>query len=380
MQDYDTGDRLLKAVADTLRRAIPEGGAVERLESGRFLVWLPLTGMEEARSAAERLRALAAGSVVEGPRGSVSRPVSAGLVVTDAGEGRARAILRADAALLRAKRRGGNRLAAVGSLPIPMLAPPRAEIEEAIATRALVYHVQPILNLASRRPVGVEALLRWNRPDGEVLGPAGFMDTLDRIPEAGSDLFPDMAVEAATPFVTGSTPIYTTFNVTGTVLDGLEKPEGRWLAELLERLPPQQVVLEIVETAVVVCPDTTVAMIESLRARGVRIALDDFGTGLSSLERLRRFPVDLLKIDRTFVKGLGGSGREEAILASLAALAQGLDIDLVAEGIETEEQARQLMGIGIRYGQGFHLGRPARASDWAARIAEGAFGPVSAHR
>ena len=136
-------------------------------------------------------------------------------------------------------------------------------------------------------------------------------------------------------------------------------------------------VLEIVETAVVVCSGTTLAMIEQLRARGVRIALDDFGTGLSSLERLRRLPVDVLKIDRTFIDGLGCDGREEAILASLAALAQGLDIDLVAEGIETEAQARELVGLGVPFGQGFHLGRPGPASDWAARLAAGAFGPAS---
>ena len=374
-QDFDTGDRLLNAVGDALRRALPDGATLERLQSGRFLLWMPDATMEAARDEVEHLRALASRNVVEGSAGSVSRPVSAGLVVADPSESRARAILRADAALAQAKRMGGDRLAAIRSLPIPALAPPREAIEEAIATRALEYHVQPILALEARRPVGVEALLRWNRPDGAVMGPAGFMDTLDRIPEAGSDLFPDMAVEAATPFVTGPAPIYATFNITGAALDGLHRPEGRWLAEMLERLPPERLVLEIVETAVVVCPETTVTLIESLRARGVRIALDDFGTGLSTLDRLRCFPVDILKIDRTFIDGLGGTGREEAILASLVALAHGLDIDIVAEGIETEEQATQLIGLGIRYGQGYHLGRPAPASDWAERMATEASGP-----
>lgn len=367
-RDFDTGDRLLNAMGDILRRTLPAGGGLERLESGRFLVWLPGTDLPGACKTVDRMRALASIAVIESTDGIVSRSLSAGVVTAVPGEGRARAILRADAALARAKGLGGDRMEATRALPVPSLAPPRAEIERAIADRALEYHVQPIFDLRSGRPAGVEALLRWNRPDGAILGPAGFLDTLNRIPEAGADLFPDLAVEAATPFVSGAEPVYVTFNVTGAVLDGTGRAGQHWLAEILERLPPERLVLEIVETAAIVRPDRAIETIERLRARGVRIALDDFGTGLSNLERLQKLPVDIVKIDRQFVEGLNRCGREEAILASVAALARGLDIDVVAEGVETEQQIDRLRELDLHFAQGFHLGRPAPAADWAARI------------
>lgn len=369
--DFDTGDRLLNEVDDILRRALPCGAGFERLESGRFLVWLPKMSLECAARMAEQMRLLACQALVDGPSGRVARTLSAGLVATSSNESRARAILRADVALANAKRIGGNKTETTPNLPMPSLVPSREQIEEAITTRALEYHVQPIFDLRSMVPAGVEALLRWNRPDGAVLGPNGFMDTLNRIPEVGAELFPDLAVEAAMPFATGAAPIYTTFNITGAVLDGVNSPGCRWLSTVLERIPAENLVLEIVETAVIVNPQRAADLIDRLRARGVRIALDDFGTGLSNLERLRRFPVDILKVDRAFVDGIGGDGREEAILASLVALAGGLDIDVIAEGIETEAQARTVGDLGIYYGQGYHLGRPAPASDWATRMAEG---------
>ena len=371
--DFDTGDRLLDAVGDTLRRALPAGGGLERSEGGRFLVWLPNQELAAAQGPTESLRALVRVTVVEGIRQKAACTASAALVTVTPEEGRARAVLRADALMARAKALGGDRLEAQVRLDIPSLAPPRAEIEEAIAARALDYHVQPIFDLrvAPPRAAGVEALLRWNRDDGSVLGPAGFMDTLNRIPEAGSDGFPDVAAEAALPFTTAPEPVFVTFNITGAVLDGTGSAGCRWLNAVLNRVPAGQLVLEIVETAVIVAPDRAADLIERLRDRGVRIALDDFGTGLSNLERLRRFPVDFIKMDRAFVDGLGGAGREEAILASMVSLARGLDIDLIAEGIETEAQADTLRDLGVHYGQGYLLGRPGPAAEWAARLRGG---------
>ena len=370
-EGFDIGDRLLAATHDVLRRALPPDADVERTEGGRFLVWLPPSLRGEARLQAERLRALAAATLVEGRAGAVSCNVSAGTVAAAQGEDRARTILRADSALARAKGFGGGRTEAVHALPAPSLVPTRADVEAAIAGRALAYHVQPIVSLRDRAPVGVEALIRWSREDGDVLGPAGFLDTLNRIPEAGSDLFPDMAVEAARPFVGGADPLYVTFNVTGAVLDGSNDPGARWLSEVVERVPARQLVLEIVETAVIVQHQRALALIDRLRARGVRFALDDFGTGLSNLERLRRFPVDIIKIDRAFVAGIGQGGREEAICAAAVGLARGLDVDLIAEGVETEPQAALLAEVGVRFGQGYLYGRPAAADHWAARLRAG---------
>lgn len=364
----DTGDHLLHAVGDVLRRALPKGARLDRLEGGRFVVWHPPSPLQSALSRTDRMRALAAQTIVGGPSGPISRRVSAGLVSVHPGESRGHSILRAGAAVAQAKTMGGDRTEALTGAPAPSLAPARAQIEAAIASRALEYHVQPICALDGRRAVGVETLIRWNRPDGTVAGPAGFLETLTRIPDAGVDIFPALAMAAATPFVHAPAPLYVTFNITGAVLDGRDGPGQRWMREILDRLPPERLVLEIVETAVIVDAERAAALIERIRARGVRIALDDFGTGLSNLERLRRFPVDLLKLDRAFVGGLGGAGREEAILEAAVLLAERLDIDLVAEGIETETQAATLRDLGVRYGQGYLLGRPAPVSEWAARL------------
>ncbi len=367
--DFDLGDRLLGAVGDVLRRALPPGSGIERLESGRFLVWLALTDLKAATDAGETLRSIASSTVVDSEVGSLSRSLSAGVVMSTPGESRARSILRADAALARAKGLGGDRTEASRAQPVPSVVPARSEIAQAIAERRMEYHVQPIVDLRSNAPAGVEALLRWHRDDGAAVSPSAFIDTVNRVPEVGIDPLQNMAVAAAKPFVTGDPKLYVSFNITGAVLDTTRSPVGRWLEDILERIPSDRLVLEIVETAVIVDPARADRLLDRLRAKGVRIALDDFGTGLSNLERLRRFQVDIVKIDRTFIDGLGGTGREEAVLASLVALAQGLDINIVAEGIETEAQAKAVRDLGINWGQGYHLGRPAPADEWARILA-----------
>ena len=365
---YDTGDRLLDAISDVIQRAMPAWATFDRMDGGRFVLWLPHTTLRAAAGIVERIRALASSAIADSDQGIVSRSLSAGLVAAYPEEGRDRAVLRADAALARAKAFGGDRTEITRALPMPALIPPQAEIENAIVERALEYHVQPIVDLRDRRAVGAEALLRWNRPDGRIVGPMNFVDTLRRLPKAETELFPKIAIEAATSLVNGDGNLYTTFNVDGQMLEGKDGPAARWLSVLLERLPPKQLVLEIVETAVILQPESALGLIERMRARGIRIALDDFGTGMSSLNRLRQFPVDILKIDRVFTNGLGGAGREEAIIDGVVSLSDKLGLDLIVEGIETEAQARILAGLGVRFGQGYHLGRPGPAAEWAKTL------------
>ncbi|MFO6465789.1 GGDEF domain-containing phosphodiesterase [Jannaschia sp. KMU-145] len=362
--DFDTGDRLLNAIDDTLRRALPKGLGVERSENGRFVLWLPGLGLDDAAALTERLRHLAASVVVEGTTGLMARTLSAGVVRIGTDESRNRAVLHADSVLARAKALGGNRTETARAITSPSILPTRAEVEAAIDSAAIEYHLQPIADLRDRGVAGFEALLRWRKDDGAVVGPAPFVDTLDRIPEAGSERLADLACAAARPLLAEDGAHYVTFNITGAVLDGQNSPGCRWMRHLLDTLPPDRMVFEIVETAIVVNPARAADLIDKLRAQGLRIALDDFGTGLSNLERLRRFPVDILKIDRSFVDGLGGAGREEAILASLVTLAERLGTDIVAEGIETERQVETVRDLGIHFGQGYHLGRPARAMNW----------------
>lgn len=367
-EDFDTGDRLLAAMGDILRRALGPGQGMERLESGRFLLWLPGQSLEEAADLTRNLRRLASNAIVDGRNGPVARSLSAGVVSLQQTESRARAILHADAALARAKKAGGDRLEVVRNLPTPSSIPSRGEVEAALESEALAYHVQPIFDLRTDRAVGVEALLRWTRQDGRVEGPGGFLTTLDTVPEAGSDLFPALAEQAARRFTDSASPLYCTFNITGAVIDGKESGSCRYLSALLERIPNDRLVLEIVESAVIIRPERAIDLITRLRDRGARVALDDFGTGHSNLERLRRFPVDIIKIDRVFVDTLGQDGRSEGILRGLAGIGRDLDMDIIAEGIETAEQARILSELDIHFGQGYHIGRPAPAEEWQSRL------------
>ncbi|MEM7489797.1 MAG: GGDEF domain-containing phosphodiesterase [Pseudomonadota bacterium] len=367
-EGFDTGDRLLDRIGDALRRILPAGTGFERLENGRFALWMPEADTAAALHLAEEMRRVGALAMVPGRAGNLSRSLSAGVTAVSGQEGRGRALLHADAAIARAKALGGDRVElATGPLTTPGLST-RSEVADAIASGELAYHLQPIVDLRTGHAVGAEALLRWHRQDGQTVGPDSFVDQIDRIPAAGADLIPDLAAAAVADLLSAP-DTYVTFNVTGAVLDGSDAPGSRWLETLIDRVPPERTIIEIVESAIVVAPDRAVAFLESLRAKGVRIALDDFGTGLSNLDRLRRIPADILKMDRAFVSGLGTDGRDEAILRCLVVLAQMLDLDLVAEGIETEAQAEALRDLGVKYGQGWHFGRPS--PDFPTRPAEG---------
>jgi diguanylate cyclase (GGDEF)-like protein len=357
-EGYDTGDRLLERIGDVLRRAMPEGVTLEPLDNGRFAVWMPAAGIEDAANLAERLRGLCARALVPGAEGTVARSVSAGVTAISGEEGRARSLLHADEALVRAKAMGGDRVErSSDALNRPQLST-RQEVADAIATGELAYHLQPIVDLRAGRPVGAEALLRWHRPDGRLVGPDSFVDQIDRIPAVGADLIRDLAVSTGARHLARGDG-YITFNVTGAVFDGRDGPGLRWLEGLIDELPPERLVLEIVESALIVEPARCAALIDRLRARGIRIALDDFGTGLSNLERLCSYRVDILKIDRGFVRAMGGDGRAEAVLSAINALALQMGLEIVAEGVETEEQASVLRDRGIPYGQGWLYGRPA---------------------
>lgn len=360
-EGFDTGDRLLDRIADMLCRALPDGAGLERLESGRFAVWMPNADLDAAVAQAEQFRKLAAEALVPASEGTVARTLSAGVTIMSGDEGRARALLHADAALTRGKSMGGDRVVPAQDRTRPPTLSTREEVAAAIASGELAYHLQPIMDLHSGARVGAEALLRWRRPDGRIIGPDTFVDQMDRIPPAGADLIPDLAAAAAAgPIAEGAH--YVAFNVTGAVLDGRDGPGQRWLDGVIERIPVDRLVLEIVESALIVEPARCAALLDDLRGRGIRIALDDFGTGLSNMERLCRYPVDILKIDRSFVAALDGDGRAKAVMASISDLARGLGMAIIAEGIETERQAQTIRDLGIGYGQGWLYGKPAPAA------------------
>lgn len=340
------GDRLLRVTAQGWEHRLHPGQLLARFDGSVFALLLPGGRAEDATALVRELR------------GDLHAPLtcSAGIAVRQAGDSATAMVERADAARHEARRAGGDRVAP-GSPGAPSL----AELRRAIAGDELFLAFQPVLHLASDRVVGFEALVRWRHPTRGVLGPDAFVPAA----EAG-DLIHDLGLWVATEACRraarwragdGSSP-NVAVNVAG---PELASPgyAARLLAVLRRTgLAADHLVLEVTETTMDADAVGVVATLSELRAHGVKIALDDFGTGYSSLNRLDRLPLDILKIDRSFIEPLDRPGADTTVLQAVVALAAALGVDVVAEGIETDAQDAVVRGLGCAFGQGYLYGRP----------------------
>ncbi|MBK5222902.1 MAG: EAL domain-containing protein [Acidimicrobiia bacterium] len=244
----------------------------------------------------------------------------------------------------------------------------RADIDAAIADARIVPVYQPIVDLRSGRIEGVEALARWRAPDGRMLAPAAFIPDAER---SGAIVALDRAVlDQACAQVADwrrrgvvTADFHVSVNLSAHHLSCGDLPAV--VCATLERsgIPPESLVLEVTETALILDPERAVARLAELKELGVGLALDDFGVGQSSLASLARFPIDMFKIDRSFVLGLS-TGEGERLMLGVIGLADILLLEgPVAEGIETMEQLQAIMQRGCHRGQGYLLARPALAED-----------------
>jgi len=252
-----------------------------------------------------------------------------------------------------------------------------AEIREALARDEFEVHYQPVIDLASRRMLAVEALLRWNHPQRGLLGPQEFMAAAERggsIVELGGFVLDAACTQAAAWRLAGA-DLEVAVNLSSREL-AQHSLVGRVVATLeATGLDPRCLCLEVTETALVEDVDQASTQLHQLAALGVRISIDDFGTGWASLTYLREFPVHSLKIDRTFVEGLEHNQYDVAIARSILSLGAELGLTVIAEGIETEAQHAALTALGCRYGQGYLHGRPTAAADVPIHLARMAPAP-----
>ncbi|MDQ1633007.1 MAG: hypothetical protein QOC80_2979, partial [Frankiaceae bacterium] len=382
-------DDLLLQYTQRLNQTVRAGDTVARLGSDEFAVLSEeLEGDADAALLADRLlTALAQPMVLPGPTGPVDVVVTAsiGVALTRADALRPDDLLqRAELAMHRAKARGRacyetvsdageqigvDRLRVVNDLRAGLR---RGELE---------LHYQPVVELASGRVVGAEALVRWHHPERGLLGPDSFIALAEAsglIRELGAWVLRTACRQAMDPAfraVGGPGEQVVAVNLS---TQQLADPR---LVELVSSvlaetgMAPHRLMLEVTETALFA--DTTAALTElqSLRRLGVRLALDDFGTGFSSLTYLKRFPLHELKIDQSFVAELMEDPASDAIVASVVSLARAIGLAVVAEGIETVAQRRWLIDIGCTLGQGFLFGRPVPAD----RFAE-LYGPTGGSR
>jgi diguanylate cyclase (GGDEF)-like protein/PAS domain S-box-containing protein len=351
------GDKLIREVGRRLADSSRPGDCVARTTGDQFVV---VAVNAEAYQAAQIARDLAA--AVQGPlvlSGSTVWPsISIGAACT--GDVPPYGLpSAADSALFRAKRQGR------GSAALFNAAAPRdhrarlellADLREAATTGALEMHYQPIVRLSSNEVIGAEALMRWNRPGHGEVPPAVFVPLAEEaglMAELGTWALQQACRDAA-DWPSGLT--------VGVNLSAHQLAEGivEAVREALQffRLPPERLWLEVTETAVFADTEAAASRLRTLAELGARISLDDFGTGFSSMAYLRDFPVHGLKIDRSFVAGLNKNADDTAIVTTLINLAASLDLQIVAEGVETADQVHLLRRLGCDHGQGY-LWRPA---------------------
>ena len=367
------GDEVLKVVATRLQSCVREPDLVARLSGDEFVILLEdIDVLATAIKVAQRvLDVLDRPMQVPGKVLAVS--ASIGIAVGDDRYALADELERdADIALYRAKSLGRNRYvlfdASLQREAVDVLAL-EGELRQALQYDQFEPYFQPMWRLSTGAIVGYEALLRWNHPTRGVLGPPDFLQIAEdsgAIEAIDWRMF-ELSCELATRL--GQVGAFLTINVAPRHFRHADFDTH--LMDVLARtgLDPKRLLTEITEGSLLDDPARALATLGRLQAAGVGAALDDFGTGYSSLSYLHSFPLRMLKIDRSFVVALGSHGKENnaSIVAAILALARALGMDVVAEGIETEEQRNALVALGCEYGQGFLLGRPAPMAHWLAR-------------
>jgi diguanylate cyclase (GGDEF)-like protein/PAS domain S-box-containing protein len=364
------GDEILKAVAERLREATRETDLVARRSADTFLLLLADLEREgddvevavaRAESAAQRiLDALAVSFSAGGTELYVSASIGISLFPQD-GEDAGSLLHNAEAAMLESKKSGhayvvSNRGALDSSAKLQFV----TRLRRAVESQRWTLHYQPILELASGEMKEVEALIRWNEPDGTMIPPGDFIPVAEELGliEAIGDWVVRELVYQAQAWRELDIDLVMSFNLS---------PRQFWQPDLAEGIlgrireggiDPSKVVVEVTESSAMTDPDRAQTILEDLHAGGLRIAIDDFGTGYSSLARIRDMPVDVLKIDRSFVRGVDVDPQNASIVSAFLELARGLGVTTLAEGIETEGELAFLLEHGCVMGQGFYFSKP----------------------
>jgi diguanylate cyclase (GGDEF)-like protein len=362
---HRAGDELLRAVAARLEGATRDSDALGRLGGDEFVVIseeLSLAAGPEL--VAERLLDALKHpfNIGLGEKTRVSVRASIGIAIAE--ESSAEDLLRnADIAMYRAKWDGKNRYA-VFEAGMQETVQNRMELEmdlrEALANDEFFLAYQPTIDLSDMRPTGVEALIRWRHPERGILQPDAFIPLLEEtglIAEVGKWVL-DQACAQGAAWRAAGYPIAMAVNVSARQLDSDQITDDIEAALTLSGLEAEALTIEVTETTLMRNAEETARRLVTIKELGVRIAIDDFGTGYSSLAHLQRFPVDALKIDRSFIAGLKSNREGETLVHSLVQLGKALSIETFAEGIEQHDELSLLRDEACDSGQGFLFARP----------------------
>jgi diguanylate cyclase (GGDEF)-like protein len=368
---HSAGDAVLKEVARRVRGALRDTDSVARLGGDEFCVVIEgCESRSHVSVAAAKLRRLFEEPVMTAENKEIFIELSIGSsVYPEDGETMEELLKNADIAMYEAKRDGGHAFRFYSSA---LRAKTADEINlvsmlrRAVDRNELVLYYQPQVDIATGRPVGVEALVRWEHPEFGLVSPYRFVRLAEEtglIVPIGEWVLKSACAEAKAWQLAGMPELRVSVNLSARQFR--DSQLIRKIAGVLAAtgLPPRLLELEITESVIMSHTDHTIGVLQRLTELGVHVSVDDFGTGYSSLAYLKRFPVSKLKIDHAFVRDVTTDKDDAAIVQAIITLARALQLRVIAEGVETEEQLKYLASVGCQEYQGFIYSRPVPARE-----------------
>lgn len=374
---HEAGDRVLKEAGARLRQSLREGDSVARLGGDEFTVILEdVEGAEQVHGVVKKLqRAFVEPVAFEGRDLFVTLSIGIALYPRD-GEDADTLLKNADTAMYQAKNEGRDNFqlyAAAMSVAAKDRLTMEGSLRQALERGEFVLHYQPVVRLASGEISSVEALLRWRHPEEGLVLPGRFIGAAEQnglIVPIGAWVLQEACAQAARWQAEGLKPLRVAVNLSARQFRKAGLAETVHAALRAAALQPQWLLLEITESLLMENPAAGGAVLQALKELGAHMALDDFGTGYSSLAYLKHFPIDVIKIDRSFVRDIPADADDAAIVMATIGLASSLGMLTTAEGVETLEQRAFLQEHGCRFGQGFLFSPAVEADALAALLRE----------
>lgn len=375
---FPVGDRLLLGVAGRLREMLDEADLPARIGGDEFA--LVLAGEQDRAITGVRIERIAEHLAqpyelqMDGGQNTLVVSASLGIALFPRDGLDVQQLLRAAELALNSARDAGGRSHRFFDPALQEAVEHRRRLEDdlraAVAARELKLAFQPIVDLRQRRLAGAEVLLRWSHPQHGNVSPEVFIPLAEEIGLIGAIGLAvlDEACRQVALWRSGGLDIYVSVNVSACQIPDDLPPVV--VMDIMGRyaLPPEAIAIEITEGVLMSDVGVAQAWIESLRAAGLRIYLDDFGTGYSSLSYLKRFPLDTVKIDKSFIRDLHVDNSDRTLVAAIITMAASLGLNVVAEGVEDERQLALLDDMGCGFGQGYHFSRPVAATDFLETV------------
>ena len=375
---HEAGDRLLQAMSTRLLGCVREGDTVARFGGDEFAGFLNdvAAPQDVAPIVAKFLDALVPPFMIDGQELFITGSIGISLYPDD-GTDTQTLMKNADTAMYRAKQQGGN-VSEFYHAGMNAHAHTRLNLEtglrRALERKEFVLHYQPQVDVQSGVAIGFEALIRWNRPDSEQTSPAEFIPLLEEtglILPVGEWMLQAACAQHQAWREAGLPPLRMAVNISSRQFNGKDLMETLTRVMQETGMPAEFLELEITESVMMKNADPDIEALKSLRALGMRFAVDDFGTGYSSLTYLKRFPINILKIDKAFIRDITADADDAAIVRAITTMAHSLGLKTVAEGVETREQLEFLRAHKCDFAQGYYFSRPLPGDEIAALLKSG---------